>query len=142
MEFVINKMKISNFIGRQFSRLKMGMSYILLIVSTITAMSLINLAFPEIDTWMIFMLFPFVIFGSVFLGYIMDKTNVSVIDTMKTLDMTARFINVADLKSYEFWRVNMIFTFKLVKSIMDGKEISFDEWENEYQKFIKKWSQK
>ena len=133
-------MKISQFIGRQLSRMKMGMSYVILFTSTITAISVLNIAFPEIATWLIVMMFPVAIFGSVFLGYIIDKGNIAVIDTMKTLDMTARFVNKADLKSYEFWHVLMNVFFEWMTSIQEGKPLKKDEMNKEYLKFLKRWS--
>ncbi|KKM92295.1 hypothetical protein LCGC14_1219830 [marine sediment metagenome] len=135
------KLKTSQFIGRQLSRMKVGMSYVLLFVSTLTAISVLNIAFPEIETWIVFMLLPVVMFGSIFLGYIMDKSNITATDHMKTLEMTSRYINTADLKSYEFWMVIMKVFFKWMTSIQEGKPLDKDEIKKKYVKFLKKWSQ-
>jgi hypothetical protein len=132
-------MKISNFIGRQLSRLKMGQSYYMIVVSTITALGIVKLVWASMPNWMLFTLFPIALFGAFFLGYLMDKSNVTALDHRKTLDMQARYVNVADLKSYEFWMVVMNVFFKWMTSIQDGKPLDRDEIEKEYHKFLKRW---
>jgi len=133
-------MKTSQFVGRQLSRMKMGMAYVLLFTSTLTAISVLNIAFPEIGIWIIFMLLPIAVFGSIFLGYLMDKSSIATTDHMKTLEMTSRFVNTADIKSYEFWMVIMEVFFKWMTSIQEGKPLDRNEIEKEYIKFLKKWS--
>ena len=134
--------KFTGFIGRQLARLKMGQNYYMIIISTITALGIVNIAFPEIDTWVIFALFPIALLSAFFVGYFMDKSNITATDHMKTLEMTSRYINTADLKSYEFWLVIMEVIFKWMTSIQDGNPLNRDEIRKEYIKFLKKWSPK
>ncbi|GAG74366.1 unnamed protein product, partial [marine sediment metagenome] len=48
---VVKRVKSAHFIGRQLSRLKLGQSYYAIVVSSVSAISLISLAF-EITIWM------------------------------------------------------------------------------------------
>ena len=136
------KLKISQFVGRQLSRLKMGQTYYMIGVSTMTALGIVNLAFPAINTWIIILLFPVFLFSAYIIGLIMDKSNVTATDHMKTLEMTSRYINTADLKSYEFWMVVMNVFYSWMSSIQDGKPLDRDEINKEYIKFLKKWREK
>ena len=134
------KLKISQFIGRQLSRLKMGQTLYLIVVQTITALGIVSFAFPNVSFWVIVSLVPVFIFSAFILGFIMDKSNVTATDHMKTLEMTSRYVNTADLKSYEFWLVIMEIFFKWMTSIQEGKPLDRDEIRKEYIKFLKKWS--
>ncbi len=94
-------MKISQFIGRQLSRLKAGQTYYMIIISTITALGIVNLAFPEINIFLLILLFPCILFGAYILGYIMDKSNINTMDQLKTLEMAHRYLNTGDFKLNE-----------------------------------------
>lgn len=136
----MNKTKLSQFIGRQLSRLKAGQTYYMIAVSTMTALGILNIAFPSIDFWIFIILFPIVLFGAYLMGYFLDKSNVLTMDQQKTIEMTHRYLNTADLKEYEFWFVIITAIFKWIESIQKEKPINFEELKNEYDKFFKKWS--
>ena len=73
---VIRRVKSAHFIGRQLSRLKLGQSYYTIAVSTVSAISLISLAF-EITFWMLIIFFPILLLGTFIIGYFMDIYNIT-----------------------------------------------------------------
>lgn len=131
---------MSYFIGRQLSRLKLGQAYYSIIVSSITALSLVSLAFPEISIILIITLFPCVLFCTFVIGYFMDKSNIVTTDSIKTVEMTHRYLNVADFKKNDFSILMMKTVFEWIKSIQDNKPMNFDILKEEYDKFLKKWN--
>jgi len=137
----LKKIKLSEFIGRQLSRIKAGQSYYLIIMSTITALSTFSFAF-QLNLWIIFMLFPIGIVCVLFIGYLMDKTDVVTMDQQKTIEMTHRYINTADDKGNDFYIALMKGIFKWMESIQKGKHIVFEDMDNEIKKYRKKWKQK
>ena len=64
---VLKRVKSAHFIGRQLSRLKLGQSYYSIAVSSVSAISLISLAF-EISFWMLIILFPVLLLGTFVIG--------------------------------------------------------------------------
>jgi len=76
----MKKIKISQFVGRQLSRLKMGLIYFTIGMSSFTTIGVLKMALPEINFWVI-VLFVFGIFlGALLLGDIMAKININVMD--------------------------------------------------------------
>ena len=137
---MIKKIKISQFIGKQLSRLKAGQTYYMIVISTITALGIVNIAFPEINTWILIILFPIILFGAFLIGYFMDKSNVVTMDQLKTIEMTHRYLNTSDFKGNEF-RISLIKAiFKWMESIQKGEPIDFKEFNIAYDKFVKKWN--
>ena len=98
---VIKKVRSAYFIGRQLSRLKMGQSYYSIAVSTVSAISLISLAF-EISFWMLIIFFPILLLGTFLIGYFMDIYNINTMDKLKANEIGNRYLTTSDLKSQEF----------------------------------------
>ena len=136
----MKKYKLSKFIGKQLSRLRVGQSYYVIVVSTITALGIINLAFPEINVLLLIILFPCIFFGTFFLGYIMDKSDIKALDYRKTTEMSARYLNASDLKNNDFRILQMEVMFEWLKSIQENKPLDFDVLKEKYKRFFKKWS--
>lgn len=134
------RIKLSHFIGRQMSRLKAGQTYYMIVTSTITALGIVNLAFPGIETWLVIMLFPIALFGAFIIGYILDKSNVVTMDNMKTIEMNSRYVNKGDKKSYEFWHSIMCTFFVWMESMQKNEPLDKEKLKIEYEKFLKKWS--
>jgi len=70
----MNKIKLSEFIGRQLSRLKAGQSYYMMFMATLTAVGVLKWALPELDFWwLIGLCFTALICAFIF-GYIINLT--------------------------------------------------------------------
>ena len=123
---------ISQFIGKQLSRLKAGQSYYMIIVSTITALGILDIAFEGISTWLFIILFPFVLFCAYLIGYFMDKSNVVTMDQQKTIEMAHRYLTKADYKMNEFRIVLIKVLFKWLESTQKGEPINYEEFDDEY----------
>ena len=136
----MKKNKLSEFIGKQLSRLKAGQTYYSIIVSSITAFSLVSFAFPEISIIFIVILFPCVLFCTFIIGYIMDKSNVVALDYRKTVEMSARYLNTSDFKNNDFRILQMEITFEWLKSIQENKPLDFNVLKEKYKNFLKKWN--
>ncbi|NHI94055.1 MAG: hypothetical protein EAX96_16315 [Candidatus Lokiarchaeota archaeon] len=133
----INKVKVANkskLIGQQFSRLRMGQTYYSMIVSTISAISLMTLAF-NVDFLVMILAFPIIMFGTFIIGYYLDKKNINLEDYRKQIEMQSRKLNVADIKNQEF---NIMQTLFIIKALREN--ITEQDLLEEYQKYKNKWS--
>lgn len=135
----MEKTKIPYFIGRQLSRLKAGQSYYMIIMTTITALSLMDMAFPDINTIFLIVLFPCILFGAFLIGYFMDKANVVTMDQQKTIEMTHRYLNTSDFKFNDFRMLQMEVFGEWMNSIQQDKPLDLDVLKEKYSKFLKKW---
>ena len=138
---MFKKIKISQFIGRQISRLKAGQSLYMIIISTFTALGILNIAFPEIDTWMMFTLFPLLFLGTFLIGYIMDKGNVTTMDYQKSIEMTQRYLTILDFKNNDFRMLQMEVLFEWMNSLKENKPLNLDILKEKYKVFLRKWNQ-
>ena len=136
----MKKIKISQFIGKQLSRLKAGQTYYAIVVSTISALSLVSMAF-RVDILMLVFLFPAILFGAFLIGLFMDKSNVTTMDQMKTIEMTFRYLNIADFKNNDFRMLQMEIMFEWLNSINDKKPLDQNILKEKYKEFLKKWDQ-
>lgn len=136
----MKRIKVSQFIGRQLSRLKAGQTYYMIGVSTMTALGIINLAFPRIDTWIIILLFPFLLFGAFIIGYIMDKSNVTTMDYHKSIEMTQRYLTILDHKNNDFRILQMEVLYDWFNSFQENKPVDPDILKEKYDEFLKKWN--
>lgn len=137
----MKKIKTSQFIGKQLSRLKAGQAYYSIVVSTITALGILNLAFPNINIIFLIVIFPIILFCAFLIGLFMDKSNIITTDNIKTVEMTHRYLNIADFKNNDFRMLMMTTMFEWIKSIQDNKPININNLKEEYSKFLKKWKQ-
>ena len=127
----VNKSKL---IGQQFSRLRMGQTYYTMIVSTISAISLITMAF-NLDVWILITVFPFILLATFGIGFFMDKKDINLEDYRKQVEMTSRKLNLNDIKTQEFNLLQTLFIVKALKENIDEEEL-FKEYEN----YKKRWS--
>jgi len=133
-------MKIANFIGRQLSRLRVGQIYYSIIMSTISTLGIVNLAFPEIRMTILIILFPCVFLVTFIAGYLIDIFNVGTMDTLKTVEIAHRYLNTVDFKTNEFHIMTMETMFEWFKSLQENKPIDLDVLKKKYNEFLKKWS--
>ena len=131
----LKTIKSSSFLGRQLSRLKMGQSYYAIITSTISAISLVSLAF-QLNFWFLVLLFPFLLLTTFGIGYYLDVRNIKSMDSLKSNEMTHRFLNTGDLKSQDF---QMMQTSILVEAITKGKEFDPNIILERYKEYRNKW---
>ena len=136
---MIKKRKISQFIGRQLSRIKAGQSYYMIFIGTVTAISVFSFAF-QLNPWIMFMLIPSALFLVLFIGYFMDKSNVVTMDQLKTFEMTHRYLNTADMKNNEF-RFLLIETLgEWMKAFQENRPIDLGLLKKKNDKFKEKWN--
>lgn len=135
----MKKIKTAQFVGRQLSRLRAGQTYYVIATTTITALGIVKMAYPRIDTLVLIFLFPIMLLGAFVIGYLMDIWNVTIMDRMKNVEMSQKYVNIQDLKAYEFQLAMMGAFFKWIKSIQDNKPLDLGELEKEYKKFLKRW---
>lgn len=136
----LKKIKITYFIGRQLSRLKSGQSYYSIVMSTLTVLSLVSLAFPEVSIIFLIVILPAILFGTFLIGLFLDKSNIVTMDHRKSVEMQSRYLNTADFKNNDFRIFMMTTMFKWMKSGQENKPINFDDLKEEYNKFLKKWN--
>lgn len=136
----MEKYKLSQFIGRQLSRLKAGQMYYSIVVSTISALSLVSLAFPFISILIFIFLFPIILFGAYCIGYLMDKSNIISMDIIKTVEMQNRYLNTADFKNNDFRMLQMETMFEYFKALQENKPPDSDVLKEKYKRFLKKWN--
>jgi len=129
------RIKSSSFVGNQLSRLKMGQSYYTIITSTISAISLVSLAY-NINIWIAIIIFPFLLLFTYIIGYYLDIRNIKSIDSLKSIEMTHRFLNKGDIKTQEF---QIMQTMILIEAIQKGKDFNPDIIWERYNEYKKRW---
>ena len=135
---VIKRVKSAHFIGRQLSRLKMGQSYYSIAVSTVSAISLISLAF-EISFWMLILAFPVLLLGTFVIGYFMDIYNINTMDTLKANEIGHRYLTTSDLKSQEFQLLQTEIVLEALKAIQEEKQLDPKDLLKKYDLYFRKW---
>ncbi len=135
---VVKRVKSAHFIGRQLSRLKMGQSYYSIAVSTVSAISLISLAF-EINFWMLILAFPVLLLGTFVIGYFMDIYNINTMDTLKANEIGHRFLTTSDLKSQEFQLLQTEIVLEALKAIQEERQLDPKDLLKKYDLYYRKW---
>lgn len=135
MKNTIKRLKSSQFLGKQLSRLKMGQSYYSILTSTVSAISLVSIAF-QIDFLLLIMVFPVMLLITFLIGYYLDIRNVNTIDHLKSIEMTHRFLNTNDIKSQEF---QLLITQMLIEAFQKGDEFDSEKLFERYQEYKKRW---
>jgi len=135
---IIKRVKTAQFIGKQLSRLKLGQSYYSIAVSTVSAISLISLAF-RIEFWMIAIAFPILLFFAYVIGYFLDIYNINTMDTLKSNEITQRFLTTSDLKNQEFQLLQTEILLEAIKAINDGKQLEPRKLLKKYEDYYEKW---
>jgi len=135
---VIKRVKSAHFIGRQLSRLKMGQSYYSIAVSTVSAISLISLAF-EISFWMLILAFPVLLLGAFVIGYFMDIYNINTMDSLKANEIGHRYLTTSDLKSQEFQLLQTEIVLEALKAIQEKQQLDPKDLLKKYDLYFRKW---
>ncbi|MBY9015700.1 MAG: hypothetical protein KGD68_08425 [Candidatus Lokiarchaeota archaeon] len=135
---VIKRVKSAHFIGRQLSRLKLGQSYYAIAVSTVSAISLISLAF-EISFWMLILIFPVLLLGAFVIGYFMDIYNINTMDSLKSNEIGNRYLTTSDLKSQEFQLLQTEIVLEALKAIQEERQLDPKDLLKKYDLYFRKW---
>ncbi|MBY9012997.1 MAG: hypothetical protein KGD70_11550 [Candidatus Lokiarchaeota archaeon] len=131
-------MKSAHFIGKQLSRLRMGQSYYTIAVSTVSAISLISLAF-EISFWMLIIFFPILLLGTFLIGYFMDIYNINTMDKLKADEIGNRYLTTSDLKRQEFQILQTEIFLEALKAIQEDRQLDPKDLLKKYDLYFKKW---
>lgn len=135
---VIKRVKSAHFIGRQLSRLKLGQSYYAIIVSSVSAISLISLAF-DITIWMLILMFPILLLGSFIIGYFMDIYNINTMDSLKANEIGHRYLTTSDIKGQEFQLLQTEIVLEALKAIQEERELDPKDLLKKYDLYFRKW---
>ena len=135
---VVKRVKSAHFIGRQLSRLKLGQSYYSIAVSSVSAISLISLAF-EISFWMLIILFPVLLLGTFVIGYFMDIYNINTMDKLKANEIGNRYLTTSDLKGQEFQLLQTEIVLEALKAIQEERQLDPKDLLKKYDLYFKKW---
>jgi len=128
----------SQFLGRQLSRLKMGQSYYAIVVSTVNAISLISLAF-HVEFWILIAFFPGLIVATLWIGYYLDKHNITAEDSLKSIEMSNRFLNVGDVKTQEFQLLQTEILLEALQALQGNRAVDGNLLRQKYEAYVKKW---
>ncbi len=129
----------SKFLGQQLSRLRMGQSYYSLFIASINAVMLVKIAYPMIEVEIMLIIVPFLLLGTVFVGYFLDRHNINSQDSLKSNEMAHRFLNTGDYKNQEFQLLQTKILLDALNSLKEGKNIEFANIEEKYNNYVKKW---
>ncbi len=135
---VVKRVRSAHFIGRQLSRLKLGQSYYSIAVSSVSAISLISLAF-EISFWMLIVIFPVLLLGTFVIGYFMDIYNINTMDKLKANEIGNRFLTTSDLKSQEFQLLQTEIVLEALKAIQEERQLDPQDLLKKYDLYFRKW---
>lgn len=135
---VIKRVKSAHFIGRQLSRLKLGQSYYAIIVSSVSAISLISLAF-EITIWMLILAFPILLLSTFVIGYFMDIYNINTMDSLKANEIGQRYLTTSDMKGQEFQLLQTEIVLEALKAIQEERELDPKDLLKKYDLYFRKW---
>ncbi len=135
---VVKRVRSAHFIGRQLSRLKLGQSYYSIAVSSVSAISLISLAF-EISFWMLIVIFPVLLLGTFVIGYFMDIYNINTMDKLKANEIGNRFLTTSDLKSQEFQLLQTEIVLEALKAIQEERQLDPKDLLKKYDLYFRKW---
>ena len=135
---VVKRVKSAHFIGRQLSRLKMGQSYYSIAVSSVSAISLISLAF-EISFWMLIVVFPILLLGTFVIGYFMDIYNINTMDKLKANEIGNRYLTTSDMKSQEFQLLQTEIVLEALKAIQEKQQLDPKDLLKKYDLYFRKW---
>ena len=135
---VVKRVRSAHFIGRQLSRLKLGQSYYSIVVSSVSAISLISLAF-QITIWMLILVFPVLLLGTFIIGYFMDIYNINTMDKLKANEIGNRYLTTSDLKSQEFQLLQTEIVLEALKAIQEERQLDPKDLLKKYDFYFRKW---
>jgi len=135
---VVKRVKSAHFIGRQLSRLKLGQSYYAIVVSSVSAISLISLAF-EITFWLLILAFPILLLSTFVIGYFMDIYNINTMDTLKANEIGNRYLTTSDIKGQEFQLLQTEIVLEALKAIQEERQLDPKNLLKKYDLYFRKW---
>jgi len=135
---VVKRVKSAQFMGRQLSRLKLGQSYYAIVVSSVSAISLISLAF-EITIWMLILVFPILLLSTFIIGYFMDIYNINTMDKLKANEIGNRYLTTSDIKGQEFQLLQTEIVLEALKAIQEERELDPKDLLKKYDLYFRKW---
>jgi len=135
---VVKRVKSAHFIGRQLSRLKLGQSYYAIVVSSVSAISLISLAF-EITIWLLIFIFPILLLSTFIIGYFMDIYNINTMDKLKANEIGNRYLTTSDIKGQEFQLLQTEIVLEALKAIQEERELDPKDLLKKYDLYFRKW---
>ena len=130
---VVKRVKSAHFIGRQLSRLKLGQSYYTIVVSSVSAISLISLAFE------IILAFPVLLLGTFIIGYFMDVYNINTMDKLKANEVGNRYLTTSDMKGQEFQLLQTEIVLEALKAIQEERQLDPKDLLKKYDLYFRKW---
>ncbi|MHA1584094.1 MAG: hypothetical protein ACTSWL_02475 [Promethearchaeota archaeon] len=136
---LLEKVKKSDYVGKNLSRFKMGMSYYTLFMSTVTAAMTMKFVYEDIQLEWIILAVPVLLIGTVFLGYFLDRMNVSTQDQRKSNEMTHRFLLTSDLKSQQFQMMQTQILLQAMQDLKNGNDVRLKSLEDAYKKYRENW---
>ena len=136
---IVKRVKSAHFIGRQLSRLKLGQSYYGIAVSTVSAISLISLAF-EINFWMLILVFPVLLLGAFIIGYFMDIYNINTMDSLKANEIGNRYLTTSDIKGQEFQLLQTEIVLEALKAVQEKRQLDPKDLLKKYDLYFRKWN--
>lgn len=135
---VVKRVKSAHFIGRQLSRLKLGQSYYAIVVSSVSAISLISLAF-EITIWLLIFVFPILLLSTFVIGYFMDIYNINTMDKLKSNEIGNRYLTTSDIKGQEFQLLQTEIVLEALKAIQEERQLDPKDLLKKYDLYFRKW---
>ncbi len=135
---VVKRVKSAHFIGRQLSRLKLGQSYYAIVVSSVSAISLISLAF-EITIWLLIFVFPILLLSTFVIGYFMDIYNINTMDKLKSNEIGNRYLTTSDMKGQEFQLLQTEIVLEALKAIQEKRQLDPKDLLKKYDLYFRKW---
>lgn len=132
-----------SFLGRQLSRLKMGQNYFAIVSTAVSTVSLIIIALSVLEVKVTFttmiVLIIILLFSAFVMGYLLDVRNINTMDNIEAVDRLHRFINMADLKTQEFNRLQTETLLEALYAMQNKEPINVKLLEEKYKKYLKKW---
>ena len=136
------KLGISKFIGRQLSRLKMGQTYYMVAMQTLTAVGILKIVLPKISVLTLIGFCFILLCGAYFVGLLLDKLDITTMDQMKTIEMTARYLNISDMKQMGFREIQTEVTLIALNSVITGEAIDVDKLMKKFNSYYERWNPK
>lgn len=135
-------MNISRFIGINLNRLKLGLTYYSMIMSTLGTMGIIKLALPNLDFIYLLIIFPFMLFGCFLIGLFFDKKGITTNEYRKGIEMYNREFTLLDIKNMLFQKEMFNAWIKALSDFQNGIPIDLNYLNNSYEKYKQNWKNK
>ncbi len=85
-------------------------------------------------------MFPMFLLFAFIIGLYLDRKNINTMDQLKSMEMSHRFLNTADIKSQEFQLIQTEMILQGLKAIQEGKPFDILELHKKFEEYRNKWS--